>query len=152
MDNHNTTSLSSVGYWKSTTIASEINFKAVLSGGKGGQNVNKVSTKVELYWIPLNSYTLTDEQKMRVLQKLEAKLSSEGQLRIIAEEARGQLSNKTLALEKFYRLLASCFAIQKARRPTRPTRTSIAKRLTSKAFKKDVKAGRKRPNGLEEDM
>lgn len=146
MSNLSNASQTSVAYWKATTIAAEIVFKAVLSGGKGGQNVNKVSIKVELYWTPHESSSLSEYQKAKILDKLASKLNAEGQLRVVCEEARGQLSNKTLALEKLYKLIAQCFVEPRLRRPSQPTRTSVAKRLTSKSLKKDVKANRRRPD------
>src|SRR5436190_23135259 len=99
--------------WRNSGIIKEVNFKASLSGGKGSQNVNKVNTKVELYWTPGNSFILSDDQKIRIISKLSSKLNNEGELRIVAEEERSQLKNKETAKEKFYKLIASCFKEKK---------------------------------------
>ena len=147
--NENASLPSSVNYWKEKAIASEIVFKAVLSGGKGGQNVNKVSTKVELYWSPAASYGLDEVQKEIIIRKLGSKLNADGQLRVVCEEARGQLANKTMALEKFYKLIASCFIMQKRRTSTRATYSSVVKRLTTKTIRKNTKSNRKKPDAEE---
>ena len=142
---------SSVNYWKEKSIASEIVFKAVRASGKGGQNVNKVSTKVELYWSPAQSYCIDEYQKEIIIFKLASKLNVEGQLRVVCEEARGQLANKTMALEKFYMLIANCFIVKKYRASTKPTYSSVAKRLTTKNIRKSIKTNRKKPGNAFDD-
>jgi ribosome-associated protein len=132
--------------WRNSNIIKEIRFKASLSGGKGGQNVNKVSTKIELYWKPTESYLLTEDQKSKVISKLQNKLSQEGELRIVAEEERSQLRNKERAINKFFELLASCFREKKTRRPTRKTKGSNERRLGSKTKKKEIKSNRRKPH------
>ena len=132
--------------WENLDVLKEVRIKATLSGGKGGQNVNKVSTKIELYWSPNESKILEEEVKQILLTKLANKISQEGELRIVCEEERSQLKNKEKAIAKFYALLCSCFIVQKKRRATRPTRSSITKRLDGKSKQKDVKAKRKKPD------
>lgn len=132
--------------WEELDILKEVRFKASLSGGKGGQNVNKVSTKVELYWTPGESKLLDEEVKQVLMNKLSTKLSTEGELRIVCEEERSQLKNKEKAISKFYDLLSSCFKVQKKRKATKPNYTSVVKRLDSKSKHKDIKSNRKKPD------
>src|SRR5262245_31025738 len=115
-------------FWENSGILREVKFKASLSGGKGGQHVNKVSTKVELYWKPVDSYILDEESKNKIISKIGSSLNKEGELRIVSEEARSQLQNKRKAIEKFYRLLTSCFKEKKKRKATKPTKASVKKR------------------------
>jgi ribosome-associated protein len=133
-------------YWRDSNIIKEVKFKASLSGGKGGQNVNKVSTKIELYWTPAASYTLTEEQKVKVLAGLANKLSDEGELRVVSEEERSQLRNKEKAMDKFFSMLTACFKEKKRRRPTKKSKASQERRLSGKAIKKDIKKNRRKPD------
>ena len=132
--------------WRDSNFIKEVKFKASLSGGKGGQNVNKVSTKVELYWTPATSAILSESQKTKVITKLSNKLSNEGELRLVSEEERSQLRNKEKVSEKFYSLLAGCFKEKKVRRPTKRSKGSNERRLGSKTKKKDVKQKRRKPD------
>jgi ribosome-associated protein len=132
--------------WRNSRIIKEVKFKASLSGGKGGQNVNKVSTKVELYWVPSSSFVLSENQKVKVISKLGSKLSNEGELRLVSEEERSQLRNKENVSDKFYNLLAGCFKVRKLRRITKPTKGSNERRLGGKSIKKDIKKNRRKPD------
>jgi ribosome-associated protein len=132
--------------WRNSNVIKEVKFKASLSGGKGGQNVNKVSTKIELYWTPASSAVLSENQKTKVIIKLSNKLSNEGELRLVSEEERSQLRNKENVSEKFYILLAGCFKEKKKRRATKRTKGSNERRLDSKIIKKDVKQNRRKPD------
>jgi len=131
--------------WETLGVLREVRFKASLSGGKGGQNVNKVSTKIELYWTPADSSLLDEEVKDKLLLKLGSKLSTEGELRVVCEEERSQLQNKQKAIDKFYKLLTACFKVQKKRKATRPTKASVTRRLEGKSKKKIIKANRGKP-------
>lgn len=131
--------------WENLGILKEVRFKASLSGGKGGQNVNKVSTKIELYWTPSESKLIEEEVKEVLLLKLASKLSQEGELRVVCEEDRSQLKNKEKAMEKFYKLITACFKTQKKRKATKPTKSSITKRLEGKSKQKTIKANRRKP-------
>lgn len=131
--------------WENLGILKEVRFKASLSGGKGGQNVNKVSTKIELYWTPAESKLIEEEVKQILLTKLAGKLSQEGELRIVCEEERSQLKNKEKAVEKFYKLITACFKVQKKRKATKPTKSSVTKRLEGKSKQKTIKANRRKP-------
>jgi len=131
--------------WENLGILKEVRFKASLSGGKGGQNVNKVSTKIELYWTPAASKLIEEDVKQILLTKLASKLSQEGELRVVCEEERSQLKNKEIAVEKFYKLITACFKVQKKRKATRPTKSSVTKRLDGKSKQKTIKANRRKP-------
>ena len=121
----------------------EFNFKTSRSSGAGGQNVNKVSTKVELDFDVLNSALLSEDQKTIVLKKLENRITKDGVLQIIVQAERSQLGNKEIAITKFYDLLNKCFIITKKRKPTKPSKGSKERRLKSKKINSDIKKMRK---------
>ncbi|MGD9931160.1 MAG: alternative ribosome rescue aminoacyl-tRNA hydrolase ArfB [Mangrovibacterium sp.] len=113
-------------------LSSEFVFQTSRSSGPGGQNVNKVNSRVELRFDIPNSTLLTDGQKEMLLKKLASKLTSEGVLLVVSQEDRSQLRNKELATEKFYELLRRALTPVKRRRATRPTRASVERRIQSK--------------------
>ena len=100
----------------------EIEIKASRSSGKGGQNVNKVSTKIELVFDVNNSELLSDEEKSVVQQKLSNRISKEGKLILQSQESRSQLINKEIAIKKLYELLEAALKKEKPRKATKPSK------------------------------
>ena len=113
-------------------LLKEITFRTSRSGGKGGQNVNKVSSKVELNINLKSSLLLTEEEKELLVQKLANRINSEGVLQVITEEERSQLHNKEKSIDKLIILLKKALFKPKPRKPSKPKRSAIEKRLKSK--------------------
>jgi ribosome-associated protein len=113
-------------------FSGEFILSATRGGGPGGQNVNKVSTKVELRFHVENSPQLTDEEKARVREKLANKINSEGYLILTAQAERSQLLNKQAAVKKFYHLMQTALRREKPRKETKPTAASVRERLQTK--------------------
>lgn len=132
-------------------LSSEFVFKTSRSGGKGGQHVNKVSSKVELSFDVLQSALLDEEEKQIIAAKLAYRLTNQGIIKIICQEERSQFRNKQLAIEKFYALLEKCFVKRKKRIATKPSKTSIVKRLKAKKTIKKKKENRKQVRNTNAD-
>ncbi|MFP4025443.1 MAG: alternative ribosome rescue aminoacyl-tRNA hydrolase ArfB [Thiohalospira sp.] len=124
-------------------LLNELTFKAVRSSGSGGQNVNKVSTKVELRFDIENSEFLTEEEKKRIARKLKNRISNEGILIITSDTERTQLRNKNNAIEIFFELLEQALKKPKKRKKTKPTQASKEKRLKEKKIQSEKKQLRK---------
>ena len=123
----------------------ELQFKAVRSSGAGGQYVNKVSTKVILQFHLLNSVGLTDEQKFILNKKLANKLTKDGVLILFCDETRSQHQNKEIVVKRFLNLLDEALKPTKIRRLTKPTKSSVRKRIDNKKRLSEKKTLRKKP-------
>ena len=125
-------------------FSGEFILSATRGGGPGGQNVNKVSTKVELRFHVDTSPLLTDEEKALVREKLVNKINTEGYLILTAQAERSQLLNKQAAIKKFYHLLQTALRTEKPRKETKPTAASVRERLQTKRKASAKKATRRR--------
>ena len=121
----------------------ELNITFARSSGKGGQNVNKTSTKVILHWPVGKSLVLTDEEKARVREKLANRINNEDELVLMSEEERSQPQNREIAIARLQFLVTQALRVPKKRRPTRPTKASKLRRIESKKQRSQIKVGRR---------
>lgn len=127
-------------------IVSELSFKAVRSSGAGGQNVNKVSSKVVLTFDLHHSVALTDEEKILIATKLSSRLTTDAVLILNCEEDRSQFRNKELVIKRFLELIKNALLVPKERKPTRIPKSVIRKRIKDKKTISEVKKNRRKPN------
>jgi len=121
-------------------------FSASRSSGPGGQNVNKVSTKMELRFHVQNSALLTGEEKQIILEKLANQINNEGYLVLTCQTTRSQITNKELVIEKFYALIAKALTPRKKRVATKPGKASKERKLKEKKIVAEKKQRRKKPD------
>lgn len=128
-----------------TKLLSEIEYKAIRSSGSGGQHVNKVATKVELYFNLETTEAFTEEELIKLKTKLISRLTKSGFLIMSCGETRSQFRNKTIVTKRFLELIKTCFEVQKKRLPTKIPNSMKQKRLDNKKKTSEKKASRKPP-------
>jgi ribosome-associated protein len=127
------------------TIYKELHFKAVRSSGAGGQHVNKVSSKVELYFDLASSESLTEKEKQLLLKNLSNRINKEGILKIYSSESRSQHTNKEKVVKRLFKMIEKGLIVPKKRRPTKMSRAQKIKRLDNKTKHATKKILRKKP-------
>ena len=130
----------------SEKITSELQYKAVRSSGAGGQNVNKVSSKVVLTFDLKNSQALTEEEKLLLETKLQSRLTSEQILILNCDEDRSQFKNKLIVTKRFLDIITAGLHIPKIRKATKIPKSVIRKRIKDKKNISDIKKTRRKPN------
>ncbi|MCC6835128.1 MAG: aminoacyl-tRNA hydrolase [Cytophagales bacterium] len=125
-------------------IKPELQFSASRSSGPGGQNVNKVNSRITLSW-KVSQSALTAEVKEVILKKLHSRITAEEELQITVQESRSQLQNKEATIAKLHELLIKAFAPRKVRKPTKPGKAAKQARLISKKQHAEKKKWRQKP-------
>ncbi len=126
--------------------SSELTFKTSRSSGPGGQNVNKVETKVTLLFDLDNSPSLSDEQRATIRAAYPGRINKEGILRVTSSKHRSQSANRQAATERFHQLIADALTPTRPRRPTKPSKRAETKRLEEKRKRGEIKRLRQKPD------
>ena len=126
-------------------LIQEVSYKAVRSSGAGGQNVNKVSSKVELHFMIPPSLAFSEAEKHRILTKLSSRLTNNDELILQSDESRSQHKNKELVTQRFLNLIKEALKKPKPRKKTKPSKAAKLKRLREKKKLSEKKSNRKDP-------
>jgi ribosome-associated protein len=121
----------------------EVEFRTSRSSGPGGQHVNKTESRVELLWSPQKSECLNEAQKTMLTEKLTNRITDDGVLILASEKYRSQHRNRADVTARFVDLVMASLVPVKKRRPTKPTRSSVEKRIRSKKIKSEIKKSRR---------
>lgn len=124
-------------------LIKELNYKAILSGGPGGQHANKTSTKVELSWDMPSSEVFSEEEIQLLQQNLKSRLTKDGILILTSAETRSQHKNKEIVTEKFLELIKTGLKKPQIRKKTKPSKAANLKRLQEKRLQSEKKGRRK---------
>ncbi len=125
--------------------AAELDFQATRSGGPGGQHVNTSATRVEVSWDVASSPSIDEDVRARLLARLASRLHGDGVLRIVASDSRSQHRNRRAALERMREVVTEALRPRKKRKPTRPSRAAIERRLAAKKRRAQTKRQRRPP-------
>ncbi len=125
-------------------LQKELSYKTSRSGGKGGQNVNKVSSKVELLFNINNSLLFNDDEKQLLLEKLQPRFNKDGYVQVVCDEERSQYLNKEKAVERLMVLLSKALHKPRIRKATKPNKKAKAERLNDKRIQAEKKSSRKK--------
>lgn len=131
------------GRLNASVLNHELDFTASRSEGPGGQNVNKVNSKITLRWDIANSSMVTDEEKKQIIEKLSSFITKDGVLILSAQDKRSQLQNKEAVIQKLDWLLIKAFEVKKQRKPTKPTKAAKDERIRKKKLRGEKKQWRK---------
>lgn len=129
----------------SEILRTELQYKAVRSSGPGGQNVNKVASKVIVSFDLVGSVALDEDEKVRIKEKLASRLTSEHVLMVAADDDRSQLKNKEVATKRLLDLIQKALLVPKKRKPTKVPRAVIEKRIKAKRATSEIKQSRQKP-------
>ena len=122
----------------------ELRFRAVSSGGPGGQHVNRTATKVAVLWDVANSTSLSDAQRRRLMNRLANRIDTTGVLRVAAAERRSQLQNREMAIRRINQIVRDALRVPKPRKKTRPTKRAVEGRLAEKKKRAEKKESRRK--------
>jgi ribosome-associated protein len=125
-------------------ITTELNFKAIRSSGAGGQNVNKVSSKIVLIFDVATSQGLNENEKLLLYTKLKTKISQENLLILTCDEDRSQFKNKKIIIKRFFEMIENALVLPKVRKATKISKGANEKRIQEKKKAGEIKAGRKK--------
>lgn len=129
-------------------LRNELDFKAVRSGGPGGQHANKTATKVEVYFDIETSQAITDKERQLLRKRLKNQINSEGVLILSCSETRSQHRNKELVVLRLWELLKENLKVRKPRKKSKPSKSAIEKRLQAKK-RQAMKKGNRKPPKIE---